>query len=332
MALEDALNALGAETNREIDSAIGALLRQRASRDDWRECVILQQLESDRNLAGWNDLFRRTREALEDATTLPRKAAMVLNPDNRSFDEALDDFVAELLAVLYLAALGHTAIQFVLEAEQRSPDILSAHEGVNYATEAKNLREPRNLTYVAFARWHRNRADRPEEFDFSVAFLEVDDPFEDLTAQQSAAVRGLVDHLAERQRPSTFVATLPGDRHVRVRVADGGAQMMRRGPGPFLVGPVVETSERAVILKLLEHVRKALSQLYFAGLPEETRKLLFVRWKPPDEILAIGEASGIRNSVAVHLQTFLRQFFTNFALAIMHTSEDPENAPRAMWQ
>jgi hypothetical protein len=331
LALDDALHALGADENREIESAIGALLRRRASRDDWRECVILQQLESGRNLASWNQLFRRTCEALEDATTLPQKAAIVLNPENRSFDEALDDFVAELLAVQYLAALGHTAIRFELDAAQRSPDLRSVREGTNYATEAKNLREPRSLTYVAFARWHRNRTANPGVFSFSAEFLEIDDPFEDLTADQATAVRELVDHLPERVRPSTFTVTLPGARRARVRVAEGGGQMMRYGPGPFLVPPVVESCEQAVVLKLLEHVRKALTQLYFGGLPEGTRKLLFVRWKPPDEIAAIGEASRVRDSVTSSLQTFLRQFFPDFTLAIMHTYEDLGNVPRATW-
>lgn len=256
MALEDAIRALEAEANREINAAIGALLRRRAAREDWRESPILQQLETSRNLAGWNDLFRRTREALADATTVTRKAATVLNPENRSFDEALDDFVAELLAVVYLAALGHTEIRFVFEGEQRSPDLMSVYEAVNYATEAKNLREPRSLTYVAFARWHHNRAAHPEAFNFSVSFSELDDPFEDLTGQQATAVWELVDHLAERQRPSTFVVTLPGDRRIRVRVNEGDAHMIRHGPGPFLVEPVAAACEQAVVLKVLEHAPK----------------------------------------------------------------------------
>jgi hypothetical protein len=332
VARDDALRALGADENGEIESAIGTLLRRRAGRNDWRECVILQQLESGRNLAGWNQLFRSTCEALEDATTLPRKAALVLNPESRSFDEALDDFVAELLAVLYLAALRHTAIRFELEPTQCSPDLRSVKEGINYATEAKNLREPRSLTYVAFARWHRNRAAHPDVFSFSVEFLEIEDPFEDLMAEQATAVRELVDQLPERARPSTFNVTLPGDRRVRVRVTEGGGRMMRYGPGPFLVAPVVESCQQAVILKLLEHLRKALTQLYFGGLPEGTRKLLFVRWKPPDEIAGIGEASHVRDSVASSLQRFLRNFFADFALTIMHTDEDPENVPRATWE
>src|SRR4051812_7475538 len=138
MAREDALHALTSDANRDIDFAVGALLRARAQREDWHESAILQQLESGRNLGGWNDLFRRVREALRDPENLQQKAAAVLNPQNPSFDDALDDFVAELLAVLYLTSLGHNEIRFVLN-DQRGPDISSVHEGTNYSTEAKNL-------------------------------------------------------------------------------------------------------------------------------------------------------------------------------------------------
>ena len=107
--------------------------------------------------------------------------------------------------------------------------------------------------------------------------------------------------------------------------------MMRHGPGPFLVDPIVEECKQAVVLKLLEHSRKALTQLYFADVPEDTRKLLFVRWKPPDEIAAIGEATTVRDAVAQHFETFFREFFPNLAVTITHTLEDPANAPRPNW-
>ena len=196
---------------------------------------------------------------------------------------------------------------------------------------AKNLREPRTLSYVAFARWHRNGRAQPGLFNFSVSFLEIDDAFDDLTTQQVKGLQALIDRLPERQRPSTFVAALPGNRRVRVRVADGDALMMRHGPGPFLVQPVVEECKQAVVLKLLEHSRKALMQLYFAEVPEDSRKLLFVRCKPPEEIAAIGEAATVRVAVAQHFEAFFRQFFPNLSVTIMHTLEDPATAPRPNW-
>ena len=77
------------------------------------------------------------------------------------------------------------------------------------------------------------------------------------------------------------------------------------------------------MLEVLEHAQKALTQLYVSDLAEDTRRLLFVRWEPPDEFVAIGEAQQVQDSVAGHLQTFLRQSFPNFAIVIMHRLEGP---------
>jgi len=177
----------------------------------------------------------------------------------------------------------------------------------------------------------RNRAAQPGVFNFSVSFLQMDDPFEDLTAQQAIRLQELVDGLPERQRPSTFVVTLPGNRRVRIRVAEGDAQMMRHGPGPFSVQPIVEECRRAVVLKLLEQSRKALTQLYLADVPEGTRKLISVRWKPPEEIVAIGQETTVRDAVAQHFGAFFQEFFPNLAVTIMQTLEDPANAPSPNW-
>ncbi len=161
-----------------------------------------------------------------------------------------------MIAAQYLHLLGHQNIRFLSDHDPITADILSAHNEITYVTEAKNLREPNSLTYVAFARWHHNRVARPDEFNFTVQFLELEDPFEDLTAAQVIVVRDLVDTLPERPRPSTFLATLPGGRRVRVRVGEGVGAMLRYGPGPFLVGEVVEQCRRAVVSKLLEPARK----------------------------------------------------------------------------
>jgi hypothetical protein len=284
------------------------------------------------NLNAWNELFRRTREALADEAELPRKARTVLQPDTPSFDSALDDFIAEMLAAQYLSFLAHNDIRFPSEEEPITTDLMSVHEGITYVTEAKNLREPNSLAYVAFARWHHNRAADPAAFNFMAELLEIEDPFEDLTAEQANAVRNLIDTLPNRQRPSTFQTALPGSRVVRIRVADGSGVLVQYGQGPFLVAQVVEECQRAVIIKLLEPVRKALTQLYSTSIPADYRRLLFVRWKPPDRVLAIGEADRVRTVVQDTCQAFIREFFPSFALAILHTGEQMENTPRANWQ
>jgi hypothetical protein len=255
----------------------------------------------------------------------------LLRADSPSFDLALDDFIAEMLAAQYLSALGHDGVRFLAEGELITTDLMSDHDGITYVTEAKNLREPNSLTYVAFARWHQNRTASPDIFNFTVEFAKLDDPFDDLTAAQVTAVRNFVDALPQRARPSTFQYVLPGGRRMQVRISDGRGGMLRHGPGPFLVNEVVEECQRAVVIKILEPTRKGLAQLYSAAIPADCRRLLFVRWKPPDEVLAIGEADTVRAAVLNNTQVFVRQFFPNFAVTILHTGEQLENVPRAQW-
>ena len=332
MALEDGLAALGQAGNQQIEWAIGGLLRQRAERDDWRECTILRQLETGEvNLAAWNQLFQSTRESLSDEGQLRVKANTVLQPSSASFDLALDDLIAEMIAAMYLSELDHTNIRFLSEDSAITTDLMSVRDGITYVTEAKNLREPNSLAYVAFARWHHNRAAHPAAFNFSAEFLEIDQPFEDLDSAQINAVRKLVDALPQRQRPSTFLTTLPGNRKLRTRLSEGGGVMAQYGPGPFLVNEAVDRSQRALITKLLEPTRKALTQLYSTKVPDDYRRLLVFRWKPPDEIQAIGEIENVRTPVMSKWQAFIREFFPRFALAIVHTCEDVESTPKATW-
>jgi hypothetical protein len=333
MSLEDAMRALNDPANQAINWALGNVLRARAARADWQQCLILRHLEMGAgNLNAWNELFRRTGEALADESALPRKAQMLLQPAGGSFDTVLDDFIAEMLAAQYLFLLQHGNIRFPVEQDDITTDLISEHDGVTYVTEAKNLREPTNLTYVAFAHWHRNRAVNPDRFNFRVEFVHLDDPFEDLTASQANAVRNLIDVLPDRTRPATFGITLPGNRSLRVRIGEGEAAMLRYGPGPFEVGPVVEECQRALLIKILEPAKKALTQLYSAAVPSESRRLLFIRWKPPDEVAVIGEAENIRTELQNALQILVRQFFPNFALVIVHTFEDPQNWRLAAWE
>jgi hypothetical protein len=197
LALQDAMRSLNDAHNQEVNWAIGDLLRQRAVREDWRQCPILQHLD-----VGPPNLTSRARS------------------NNVASGRSNLCAFAEMLGAQYLSVLSHGNIRFPSDEGPITADLMSAHNGITYVTEAKNLREPNSLTYVAFARWHRNRAADPEAFNFTAEFLQLEDPFEDLTAAQALAVRNLGDTLPHRERPSTFLTTLSGDRTVRVRVAE----------------------------------------------------------------------------------------------------------------
>lgn len=332
IALKDAIDTMNYDANQQINWSIGDILRERGARADWRDCPILQHLETgSQRLRAWNELFRRTRAALQDENNLRTKARAMLNPQNPSFDVVLGDFIAEMLAAQYLSRLGHRDVRFTSDEDAITADLLSSHNDVAYVCEVKNLREPNNLTNAAFARWHRNQAENRERYNFTAEFVGIDDPFEDLTREQGEAVRNLVDALPERRRPSTFTVTLPGNRRLHVHVSDGAGVAVRMGPGPFLVGPIVEKVARSTVLKLLKPTRKAMAQLYSSAVPSDSRRLLFLRWKPPEEVGVIGEAENVRGPVMQALQAFIGQFFEQIAVVIVHTYEDIEQAPLAVW-
>jgi hypothetical protein len=333
MKREDVLIVLDQPDNEPINWAIGPLLGQQLEQEGWEAIIILQHLVSaSPRLKSWNKLFDRVRHALANPGDLPIKGALLLtNVKTASFNDVLDDFVAELLGVLYLAAQGHNSIRFLPEGGDVTVDLESKCDGNTYYTEVKNLREPRSLSFVAFKRWQRNRTAHPDRFKFRADFVDLDDPLSDLTADQEKAVNTLVDELPDRRIPSTFTWTLPGERRIRVRLSEGTPVMVRQGPGPFLVGPVVEEAQRSLLMKLMDPARKALSQLYRSEVPAESRRLLLVRWKLPEEIAAIGESENVRSVVHQQTQSFLRSFFPNFSLTIMHNTEDPNDAPKATW-
>jgi hypothetical protein len=104
------------------------------------------------------------------------------------------------------------------------------------------------------------------------------------------------------------------------------------GPGPFSVREVVEESRRSTVLKLLEHTRKALVQLYSKAVPADYRRLLFFRWKPPEEIYVIGENESVRGPVMESVQQFIGQFFPQIAIIMVHTGEEIEHTPFAAWE
>jgi hypothetical protein len=327
------LQALADAGNAHIQWAIGSVLRERLDKEDWQECVLLQQLASA-NLAlqSWNELFLRTRASLENEDELRTKASSLLKPAAKAFDSCLEDLIGEMLAVLYLAEAGHEAIHFVPECDAVTADIESIHCGARYFTEAKNLREPRSLTFVAFRRWIYNLSAQPERFKFRAEFIDLEDPFEDLTSAQEKDVIALVDDLPNKACPSVFYLSLTGGRRVRVRLSSGTSVMLRHGPGPFLVDQHTQEAQRSLVVKLIDPARKALTQLYATNVPDDSYRLLFVRWKVPDDLLAIGEAENVRNVVQKQTESYFRAFFPRFSLAILHTGEDVRDTPKAVWE
>jgi hypothetical protein len=129
MAKDDVLKALDQPENEPIKTTLGPLLRQKLDQDGWEKIVLLQQLnQSNPNLAGWNVLFSRARLALADSNDLATKGGQLLqNVNNDRFNDFLDDFIAEMLAIVYLAESFTTAFP-TRRIQRSSPRRLKAAE------------------------------------------------------------------------------------------------------------------------------------------------------------------------------------------------------------
>jgi hypothetical protein len=166
--------------------------------------------------------------------------------------------------------------------------------------------------------------------------VDLDDPLSDLSPEQERAVVALVDDLPNWKRPSHRIHSLPGGRRILARVSNGMSVMVTQGGGPFRVdgeNGIIANGRRGLILKLLEHTRKALGQLYADAVPDNYRRLLFIRWKPPEQFVVAPEAVGqLRAEIQTSLRTFLAPAFPRLQVAITHVNERPDQAPRVAWE
>lgn len=312
MAARDAITALAAKQNSEIQWLLGAVLIQRAARSDWYDCRILQQLERG-TAKGWNELIGRCRGALSNPEELLERCQKLLNPVALDFDDKLEDFIAEMVAVAYLLREGYADIHFLRANGTSSPDIEARLNGFQTGVEVKQLREPSTVTYVAFRRWNRNKASDPDRYAFDVQIDSLDPEF-DLTFDQRHGLQEVVDGLPNRARPSEFIHTLADAKRVRFTLRDGEGVMVHHG-GVSGTDDILVDVAQGLVLKALEPMRKALTQLYGGEQQSDVSKMLFFRWQVPDQ--AFMDAIAIRDAVQDGLQNFLGALFPNLQVVIV---------------
>ena len=98
------------------------------------------------------------------------------------------------------------------------------------------------------------------------------------------------------------------------------------------VNGIVAQGQRGLILKLLEHTRKALGRLYADPVPDDYRHLLYARWKPPDQFVVTPEGvEEVRTNVQEGILSFVGPSFPHFAIVIAYTDENPDQTPRVEW-
>lgn len=317
---DEALRKLLLPENENLNWLLGDLLRARAAEPHWYRCVPLQQLE--RNLGGqnrWNALIRTCRASLAAEAEAQQRARELLNPRCLEFDSKLDDFVAELIAIWQIAREGAGQFHFLDTTEKKSPDLMAERGGQQLFVEVKNLREPDSIELTTFRRWHANQTHELDRFRFNVEIDYGAEP-SNLSALQREALERAIDGLPDRPRPGSLEVSLPEGLRVTFNMVDGPGTMSSGGAGVLLDDKYYADNAQRLILKSIEQIRKALSQLYNSAVPHQAVKVLFLRWKVPWD-LAVGPGT-IRDTVRDELQNFLGRFFPRLELRIAHNYDE----------
>ena len=321
-AAETVNDWLGQPENADAAWLFGDILRKRMAQPDWLENPALQVIARKQGRA-LSQVVTAVRQSVVGEESLAEKRNQELNPGAADFDKRIEDFLAELVAVVYLRNNGFSNFQFLTSVDRPMPDLRAVKGTVEYFVEVKNLREPNSPTIVAFSRWHRKRIEEPDRFQFTVGvdFLSQIEP--GLDTEQVKALKNVVDSLPERERPSEFHVQLPKGLELRITLNDGSPVMYSHGTGGAL-DPLRESRTNTFLVKVLNQTSKALRQLYASHLDPRAARLLLLRWRVPSDAWFI--ADEIRDTVRSSLEAFLRPYFANLEVHILNNTDNLETS------
>lgn len=302
--------------NADANWLLGDLLRARLALPDWLDNTLLLVIAL-RHGVGLRDLARDFRACVGDDPSVTGKRDRELNANN--LDQQIEDFLAELMAVVYLAKHGFTGFRFLVASAQPTPDLTAVRDETDYLIEVKNLRGPTSPTNVAFARWHRKRVEEPDRFSFTVELDFQSSVEPDLSTKQVEELRRVVEMLPEKSRPAEFVSQLQGGIELRFKVYDGPPGMMAYGQGGLL-DEVMEPWQTSFLVKALEKTQKGLRQLYASHLPKNLGRVLFLRWGVPTNAWLVADA--IRSQVRDSLTDLLQPYFPKLEVHILNSTDN----------
>jgi hypothetical protein len=307
--------------NADAQWLLGDALRIRMQHVNYLENPAIQVIARGRG-GPLASVIKAVRGLAKNPDDLRGKLTQELNPKAADFDNRIEDFLAELVSVIYLAKCGFKEFEFLLARDSAMPDLRAIDkDNVAYFVEVKNLREPNSPTTAAFSIWHRKQIEEPERFRFtaSIDFRSQIEP--DLDQEQVKAVKELVDSLPDRKRPSEFKVTIPGGLEIQIKVEDGEPVMLSYGTGGAL-DDVREKRAKTFLVKVLDQTSKGLRQLYASHLDGDARRLLLLRWRVPSDTWLV--ADEMRNAVRESLKNFLAPYFANLDVHILNNTDQLE--------
>lgn len=179
--------------NEPIDWLLGKVFRARAAKG---ETHFLLDALSGRNpnaVRAWNAWIAEFRSVLRNPDEAPKKADAELSESPLT---RIDDFITEVLAVLYLSRNGYTDFEIVLAGNKKAVDFTALRAGKRVRIEVKNLREPEDIIRtVAGARWKECKARQPDKFNFSVLLIHSHSG--PLTDDAISRLRNVIDEIPD---------------------------------------------------------------------------------------------------------------------------------------
>lgn len=312
------LERLNSPANEQLRWLMGDLLVQRSTQVNWFECPIFQSLRKREDaLHGLNRLIQSARTVLEDEGEAQNRANSVLNPSEKDFDSKLEDFLAEISAVVRLSEREFIRFRF---CDPPQPDLSAERNGRQVFIEVKNLRVPNSLFEIAFSQWEANRTRDTERFQFNVRLACGGiDPI--LNGNQERKLRNVIDTLPQLNRPCETTETLPGSVAITFKLLDGDGGMVSDVIGGNIADIVPRVEQDLVRKLLLGPLGKALSQLYNAAVPPDAERVIALRWRVYAEAELV--ETDVRDNVQNKIQSFLAQFFDNIEVHIINLAARP---------
>ena len=207
---DTALNVL--QQNKPIEWLLGTALRAIAAKGESH--FILDALAGSNPPAvrAWNAWISEFRNVLRNPDDAVRKANAELStgPAKR-----IDDFMAEVFAVLRLSRSGYEDFEVVLQEKLPTVDYVARNAGKRVRIEVKRLQEAQDIIRsIASARWRECQSKAPQRFNFrAILSHSYHGPLSDAAISK---LKNVIDQFPERATGKSTV-TLDGNIPITLR-------------------------------------------------------------------------------------------------------------------
>ncbi|MBZ5507864.1 MAG: hypothetical protein LAO78_20575 [Acidobacteriia bacterium] len=281
MSSERAISNLELPENEPLRWLFGSVLKKRATLEIW-DCTPLRFLQENGNLVirlYWNEVICEYRDSLDNPADAPKKVDDELNSESELFDQALHDFMGEIICTRHLRRQGYEKCRVQLRLPKSStPDfyVQTAEDGSWVPVEFKNLRTTRSADAVlrdAFV--ERSGSRRGEGMNVAL----VNNPPYFLNEQEADSLRNWAMHLKLESGVHQFALSDGGTVTVRLDMGKGDLREERYISDFELDSGVLEGLYKKAKRVIEESIRTK------SVMRERGKSIAVLRWCVPNEAL-----------------------------------------------